>query len=1302
MQSKASGGTSGVAVFKNCIVERINLKGNYVGGFYGGKWNSDWTTYSLTFDNCKMIGLSSAHNTIVGNNLDAEGYAGGFIGRLYPYTNVVKVNNKNTITHNVLIKDCMISNYDITALTSKTSYVGGFIGYASSAKNSVTCYLHDSSIENCSIGANGNYAGGIIGKIEQKDANQLLGYNIKLDTITTGSGSKMGAWIGYAPNDTSNKKTSIQFAGMAIYRNGFTKNIGNDATIGTASFVFADYNGASNGTSSEVTATAGENEENSVTESYSVNTTDKIITRTIVTVTINGTEKKTKTQTIQYHYDSEAIGNPVVISEGVDADSTTWSVSESEGKILKVVANAAANTKTTTTYTIAVSGLNAASNVTMPKYPFVNINPQSDMGTGEIISGDGAVLYDSTVTGYNGKTGDKTMAAKIYSELLDTTNTRRYTTFVDTAIKGTNTIDNYLKHSPGVDGTRISTYFTEKGYTQSTAPNGVKDFAVIVINDSDNAETTELINRYIQLVTNTSTDYTEYKFRDPDHPDPYIHIDVKPCEYKGGKFQIMSTGQAGLRLGDTQKNVGGNDVTYTQFQLVSSDADETDQFTLIDVQFKDPFDSNQIAYHLYVPVYTIKQIEVKFYASAMTGSSSVSNPRNSDYITLMQESGRGTLIDSLDTWVTQYIRFRYSGEDINSLLSEGSVNWNYDKKVTFVNQQSGYTLPNNTFMVLVDPNGDQDRMYYANGTAGFAKQNSKEATGQQDLIVELNKFTRTETVDDGNGGTTTNVVQFSTQNLNVLIASSIEESEGTNYTAGTSSDFDVYRTYVENGIKKTAYYKYSQTGQGIYNLSVSNNSTFDEDYYISMFVPTPVNYTKATIDQTTDEIITPAYRLFYYEITPPTELTGTRKAKLTPQYTYNMMIANLFEQDTTLQYKVSTETDERQITESNNTLFVEAKCKITLKNENARTHLSGSNLYHAINIMLNRYEDTGVTNDIQGLGNVTGKYSINGDVGDNSPSCVIDGERTTYLNVRTTDILSYITEAANTSRSVQVAAKVTIPFDNIDLEFPPGSSTETEIGVNVASTSNLSYYLDKLAYTSMSQAFPSSSNYYYIEDINNAVLDYNTVDMLDAEDKVGEKSFNYSRIGINGRTDSAKETWMSIPTKADYNTSAVENPENADKLRITLWLEKKENVTENETIKGAKYQPIINLANYMSIDSVTTGTNNLNSFTKNNTLSTAGNATLKTPEKVVYEISNPSTSCTHLEGDIGYTFRVNVKVKTGSTFTDYSNYRIRIEAELIDTIVENEETIDKPMDNSNAKNWLVYTNAKVYPTAFDR
>ena len=96
MQSAASGGTTGTAIFVNCVVERINLNGSFVGGYYGGKWDSNWTTYSITMDNCKLIGSSDDHNTIYANNLYNSGYAGGFIGRLYPYTN--KVNN--TVTHN--------------------------------------------------------------------------------------------------------------------------------------------------------------------------------------------------------------------------------------------------------------------------------------------------------------------------------------------------------------------------------------------------------------------------------------------------------------------------------------------------------------------------------------------------------------------------------------------------------------------------------------------------------------------------------------------------------------------------------------------------------------------------------------------------------------------------------------------------------------------------------------------------------------------------------------------------------------------------------------------------------------------------------------------------------------------------------------------------------------------------------------------------------------------------------------------------------------------------------------------------
>ena len=72
------------------------------------------------------------------------------------------------------------------------------------------------------------------------------------------------------------------------------------------------------------------------------------------------------------------------------------------------------------TSTPGVSELNKGETVDMPKYPYVNINPQSAIGIGEIITGDGAVLYGETIEGFSGTTGDETMATKIYADLSET------------------------------------------------------------------------------------------------------------------------------------------------------------------------------------------------------------------------------------------------------------------------------------------------------------------------------------------------------------------------------------------------------------------------------------------------------------------------------------------------------------------------------------------------------------------------------------------------------------------------------------------------------------------------------------------------------------------------------------------------------------------------------------------------------------------------------------------------------------------------------------------------------------------
>lgn len=1159
MQSKASGGTSGVAVFKNCTVERINLKGNFVGGFYGGKWDSNWTTYSLTFDNCKVIGLSSSHNTIVGNNLDAEGYAGGFIGRLYPYTN--KENNK--VTHNVLIKDCTISNYDITALTSKTSYVGGFIGYASSARESVTCYLHDSSIENCTIGANGNYAGGIIGKIVKNSANQLLGYNIKLDTITTGAGDKMGAWIGYV--DTSDTTTSIQFTGMTIYGSGFDKNIGNWTVANNqankkASFVFADYTGKCNGTQT--------------------------------------TDSETGVSSTEY---------PTDIS-GFSYSSST--------------------------------------HVEMPKYPYVNINPQSDMGVNEIISGDGAVLYGSSVTGFIGKTADKTMAAKIYADLSDTTNTRRYTTFDKNAvIYGSKTIEDYLKVSPGTDGDKISTYRIEKG----GLPTGVEDFAVIVIANQTTDETTNLINNYIRLVTNTSTDYTT--------SSDYYSINIQTCKFNGTDFVIdQSATNHGLTFS------GG------KFDLNGSYADSNntaDTFTLVDVQFKDPFNTSKIAYHLYVPVYTVKQIEVDFYSAVKTGSNSVSYTGGvplTGYSELMNSDGKH--VDSIETWITQYIRYSYSSGDINMLLNTGNVKWNAKKKVifnTFYLSSDFVRLPQNTYMVLVDPNGNSDVEYYAQNLNGFISYYDSNHANKEGWLIELDKFK-----DSSNRA-------FAVNTFNAMIAKDIVERSTGNllYTDGTSDDYDVYRIQADGTLK---YYKYAteETTPARYSLSVPDEYILNEDYYISMYIPD--NNSNA---------------LYFYDIKAPTELTGAKTLKVNEKNTYQVIAADLYTQDTTSRMSVLPE--DQQITTSNRRLFVDASTSIRINNPNATAYLSGVPLYHSFVLSLNRYSDSGVANDIIGLDDnrITAKYNIGDQANANSTEVrnkVLNLEDN-YINIETAEIMSRLLAAHDAGNPLVVYSYIELNFDEnrLDEEFPQKTS-EATIGVNVAATSNLAYDEERLAYTSMTAPL-SDNHYYYREAVNSAKLDYTAVSELDEYDKIGKMSQNQSRMGINGYTpDCYQQEYMLINTEAKYNVSAISETDlaKAERLRLTISLSKKTDNVENGTVTSVEYSQISNLLNYLDDEVLITSGNY-----------GAGNGVThhidENASSLVVEI--PTSQC-DVEDNI-YSIGIALGAKTGENFHDYANYMVTLRTEMVYT--DNNDQV-KAVENSGISDYVVYTNAKVFPT----
>ncbi|MCR5459167.1 MAG: hypothetical protein K6F51_04655, partial [Acetatifactor sp.] len=972
--------------------------------------------------------------------------------------------------------------------------------------------------------------------------------------------TNFGAWIGKASSDGNGKVTKIQFAGLAIYGTGFTKNVGNDANLGNASFVFAAY-------------------------------------------------------------DEDMLQQG---SAGTLPD---------------------------------VSGLNRGTTVVMPRYPFVNVNPQSSMGGDEIITGDGAVLRStaSQTSAYAGGTAPKTMALKIYEDIVAGSDSRRYTTFEafnntnDAKIYGDNKIDAYLRRTINDDGDRISTYKTERG----AMPGGMSeedDFAVIVIANQTKEETTNLINRYVQLVTNTATDYTA--------SSSYYSIEVKTCKYENGSFVIDMSATPGLTV--TTEN------GYRKFALNGAHADSNNAstFTLVDVQFKDPLtagtNSEKIAYHLYVPVYTVKQIEVDFYSAVKTGTSSVSYENgvaSTDYSSLM--ASNETYVDSLETWITQYIRYSYHAEDLNMLLDSNNVNWNNNKKVIFRTNEMSSTfkrLPVNTYMVLVDPNGNADRVYYAENLSSFDTYYDEAHVADQEYpgwVISLNRF-RDES----------NQADFAPRTLNDLMARDIVvKTDGDLlYVPATEADYDVYRI---NGNGVTEYYKYAASGNGSVGLEVPDNYVLNEDYYISMYVPLSTE-------------------LYFYEIKAPTELAGRKAAVVNERNRYSVIAADLYTQNTTNRLIVAPE--DQQINASNHVITVKASTEIRLNNPDAKAYLGNLKLYHSFHFALDRYAENEVGNEIYGLDDsrILATYSIGSEASAGSAS-VRKKELSlqyNYIDIETKEIMSDLLSAADTGNSLTVYAYVKMTFDEnqLDKEFPEKTS-ENNIGVNVRAATNLAYDEERLAYTSMSAAFAQDSHYYHRESVNVAKLYYAAVNDLDEYDPYGKMSENYSRLGINGRY-SDLTGFMPVNTEAKYNVSAISPNDlrNAKTVRLTVTLSKKTDMTENGVVSKAEYVAVDSLSDYLGATVLVTSGTAYGAGGR-------GDEWTITSDSAALTIDLPVESCA-VEADV-YDFGLRFLVKTGDQFTEYSNYRITLRAVLLK---EDGEGIQ----NSGVSDFVIYTNAKVH------
>lgn len=349
-----------------------------------------------------------------------------------------------------------------------------------------------------------------------------------------------------------------------------------------------------------------------------------------------------------------------------------------------------------------------------PAAPYVNTAPHIGVGTSEYLTGDGASV---------GKAG------AIYKDAVETANpsNRKY------AVGTTN--DHSFASSEKTDSAVLAKYINGNGlykngvFKISTASDvfgeefdeiDVDNFTMLVINDdSEKAnDITPFIKSYIRLVTNAAASanqntFTSYAYScGNNNIDSLYTVNISPCYYdtNNNKFVLGTAGQQGLKLYEASNTTNAGKY-YFDSAYADSESDNTYQFSLIDVQFKDPTDANNIAYHLYVPVYTEKMLTAEFSAVSMSETKYYRNPYASK-ITSELTAGRNAtgnptlLVESTDEWTTTFIRYTYPKNQVPQ-----NANWNYDKSIMITLDNNFKTLPNGTELILVDPNANADKYY---------------------------------------------------------------------------------------------------------------------------------------------------------------------------------------------------------------------------------------------------------------------------------------------------------------------------------------------------------------------------------------------------------------------------------------------------------------------------------------------------------------------------------------------------------------------------------------------------------------
>lgn len=697
-----------------------------------------------------------------------------------------------------------------------------------------------------------------------------------------------------------------------------------------------------------------------------------------------------------------------------------------------------------------------------PTTPYVNIAPHMALGRGEYLTGDGAGI--GTTLGN---------AGEIYKDIMAGSSNRKYSVgesaVSDTSVGNVTdsvTLAKYIND----DGTykdgvfKISTASVEFG---ENFPDGVDNFAMLVINDDSEkaGDITPFIKSYIRLVTNAEGSGNTNKNNKVAYScgnstiNELYQVVITPCYYDSteGKFVLGTAGDQGLKMYAADDPVSTNQGKY-YFDSTKADSasSNTCQFSLIDVQFKDPTDSTKIAYHLYVPVYTEKMLTAEFSAVSMSETKYYRNPYASK-ITSELTAGRNAtgnptlLVESTDEWTTTFIRYTYPKNQVPQ-----NANWNYDKSIMITLDNNFQTLPNGTELILVDPNANADKYYTMTLDGTWS-------TGAP-ITIDLTSF-----VDEGGNN-------FTPQNLSAIYT----DSGATGTKDGKAVLYEDY--YISMYVPKAGD---GYTHSVLFSSGSEMSHTIGNDVY------------KANVDSKLFSMVVLG-DLFEHEIVANSISVISGDGTTFGDSRAMRDANNVLKTNVTATVQIKNQSAGAYLANSN----VYHSFFITLTSHD-EDHKVSDIIYGITGGYINNETSYSYTNS---SGYHEGTINNNSSLGAN------------FIELDTGSIISAIYDP--TTRPVLTIQSETYMTFNDVTAFPYNVSGEEDngIGTQVSIKSSLAYRPEDLRFSALNErAEDPDGAFYFSTTRNSAELSFNAVPTDDTTDEIGYKTNNRSLLGVNGK-----------------------------------------------------------------------------------------------------------------------------------------------------------------------------------------